>query len=158
MGRVGLGYDVHPLVLGRRLVIGGVEIPFEKGLSGHSDADVLIHAIADSLLGAAGLRDIGTHFPPDDSRYACVSSLILLQEVGKLLRDKGVVVCNIDAVIVAEQPKLSAFIDEMRIQISRALGVDVSQVMVKATTSEGLGFVGKGEGIAAYAVSMVTEK
>ncbi len=155
--RVGLGYDVHPLVPGRKLVIGGVEIPFEKGLSGHSDADVLVHAIADSLLGAAGLTDIGTHFPPDDPKYAGISSLILLEEVGRLLRYKGVEVCNIDAVVVTERPKLSAFIDEMRARISQVLGIAVSQIMVKATTTEGLGFTGRGEGIAAYAVSMVTE-
>ncbi len=155
--RVGLGYDVHPLVPGRKLVIGGVEIPFEKGLGGHSDADVLIHAVVDSLLGAAGLKDIGTHFPPDDPRYAGISSLVLLEEVGKMLKHKGVEVRNIDAVIVAERPKLSAFIDEMRARISRRLGIEVWQVMVKATTTEGLGFAGRGEGIAAYAVSMVTE-
>lgn len=155
--RVGLGYDVHPLVSGRKLVIGGVEIPFEKGLSGHSDADVLIHAIADSLLGAAGLKDIGTYFPPDDPRYAGISSLVLLDEVGRLLKYNGVEVLNIDAVVVAERPKLSAFIDEMRARISQVLGIAVSQVMVKATTTEGLGFAGRGEGIAAYAVSMLTE-
>ncbi len=155
--RVGLGYDVHPLVPGRKLVIGGVEIPFEKGLGGHSDADVLIHAVADSLLGAAGLKDIGNYFPPEDPRYANISSLVILEEVEKLLRHSGVVVCNIDAVVVAERPRLSAFIDEMRARISRVLGIGVSQVTVKATTNEGLGFVGRGEGIAAYAVSMVTE-
>lgn len=155
--RVGLGYDVHALVPGRKLVIGGVEIPFERGLGGHSDADVLIHAIADSLLGAAGLKDIGSHFPPDDPRYAGISSLVLLEEVGKMLRYNGVGIHNIDAVVVAERPRLSAFIDEMRARISGVLGIAVSQVMVKATTSEGLGFTGRGEGIAAYAVSTVTE-
>lgn len=155
--RVGLGYDVHPLISGRKLVIGGVEIPFEKGLGGHSDADVLVHAIADALLGAAGLRDIGVQFPPDDPQYRGISSLVLLGEVSRLLRGHGITICNVDAVVVAERPRLSVFIDEMRSRISQVLGIATSQVMVKATTTEGLGFTGKGEGIAACAVAMVTE-
>lgn len=155
--RVGLGYDVHPLVAGRKLIIGGVEIPFEKGLGGHSDADVLIHAVADALLGAAGLRDIGTQFPPEDPTYKNISSLILLNEVGKLLKNNGMCVYNVDAVVVAERPKLSAFVDKMRNRISQVLGIKVSQVMVKATTTEGLGFEGRGEGIAAYAIATVIE-
>jgi len=156
--RVGIGYDVHPLVPGRRLVLGGVEIPFDKGLSGHSDADVLTHAITDALLGAAGLRDIGTHFSPDDPKYKDISSLILLGEVNKLLKVKGFKVGNIDAVVVAEQPKLAPFIEDMRGRIGRTLGVDLGQVMVKATTTDGLGFAGRGEGIAAYAVAQVEEE
>lgn len=155
--RVGLGYDVHPLVSGRKLVIGGVEIPFGKGLGGHSDADVLVHAIADALLGAAGFRDIGVQFPPHDPQYRGISSLVLLSEVSRLLRENGITVCNVDAVVVAERPRLSAFIDEMRSRISQVLGIAISQVMIKATTTEGLGFVGKGEGVAAYAVAMVNE-
>jgi 2-C-methyl-D-erythritol 2,4-cyclodiphosphate synthase len=140
------------------LVLGGVEIPFDKGLSGHSDADVLTHAITDALLGAAGLRDIGTHFSPDDPKYKDISSLILLDEVNKLLKVKGFKVGNIDAVVVAEQPKLAPFIEDMRGRIGRTLGVDLGQVMVKATTTDGLGFAGRGEGIAAYAVAQVEEE
>ena len=156
--RVGIGYDVHKLVTGRRLILGGVEVPFAKGLSGHSDADVLTHAIMDALLGAAGLRDIGYQFPPVDPRYKDISSMALLDEVNKLLWEKGWVVVNLDAVIVAEQPPLSPFIEDMRGFISRRLGIHLEQVMVKATTSDGLGFVGKGEGMAACAVALVEEK
>ena len=156
--RAGIGYDVHELVTGRRLILAGVEIPFAKGLSGHSDADVLTHAIMDALLGAAGLRDIGSQFPSEDPRYKDISSLILLDEVNKLLWDKGLVVVNIDAVIVAQQPQLSPFIEGMRLLISRRLGIDLEQVMVKATTTDGLGFAGRGEGMAAYAVALVEER
>jgi len=156
--RVGIGYDVHKLVAGRRLILGGVEVPFAKGLSGHSDADVLTHAIMDAMLGAAGLRDIGYEFPPIDPRYKDISSMALLDEVNKLLWEKGWVVVNLDAVIVAEQPPLSPFIEDMRGFISRRLGIHLEQVMVKATTSDGLGFVGKGEGMAACAVALVEEK
>jgi 2-C-methyl-D-erythritol 2,4-cyclodiphosphate synthase len=156
--RIGCGYDVHKLVAGRKLVLGGVEIPFAKGLSGHSDADVLTHAVMDALLGAAGLRDIGIQFPPDDPRYKDISSLALLNEVNRLLWEKGFIAVNIDAVIVAEEPKMAPFIDDMRGQISRTLGIYQEQVMVKATTTDGLGFVGRGEGIAAYAVTMIDEK
>ncbi len=153
--RVGIGYDVHPLASGRSLVLGGIEIPFDKGLSGHSDADVLTHAIIDALLGAAGLKDIGNQFPSEDPRYKDISSLILLDEVNKLLRAKGFKVGNIDAIIIAQEPELSPFIDDMRSRLSRTLGIASGQVMVKATTTDGLGFVGKGEGMAACAVALV---
>jgi len=156
--RAGIGYDVHKLVTGRRLILGGVEIPFDKGLSGHSDADVLTHAIMDALLGAAGLKDIGSQFPPDGPTYKDISSLVLLDEVNKLVWDKGFIVVNIDAVIVAQQPKMLPFIDDMRRLISRRLGINSEQVMVKATTTDGLGFGGSGEGMAAYAVALVEER
>jgi 2-C-methyl-D-erythritol 2,4-cyclodiphosphate synthase len=156
--RVGIGYDVHPLVPGRRLVLGGVEIQFDKGLSGYSDADVLTHAIMDALLGAAGFRDVGSQFPPENPKYKDISSLVLLDEVGKLLKAEGFKVGNIDAVVVAEQPKIAPFIEDMRGRISRTLGVNPKQVMVKATTTDGLGFAGRGEGIAAYAVALVEEE
>jgi 2-C-methyl-D-erythritol 2,4-cyclodiphosphate synthase len=153
--RVGVGYDVHPLVSGRRLVLGGVEIPFEKGLDGHSDADVLVHAIIDALLGATGLGDIGVHFPSSDPRYKDISSVSLLRQVVFLLRAEGWLVCNVDASIVADQPRLMPFIAEMRGIIGEALGIDVERVSVKSTTSKGLGFLGRGEGIAVHAVAMV---
>lgn len=155
--RVGIGYDVHPLTPGCKLILGGVEISFDKGLFGHSDADVLTHAIIDALLGAAGLRDIGKHFPPEDPRYKDISSLALLEEANKLLKAKGFKVGNIDAVVVAEQPKIAPFIDDMCSRIGSTLGIDSGQVMVKATTTEGLGFIGRVEGIAAYAVALVEE-
>jgi len=155
--RVGIGYDVHPLISGDDLVLGGMKIPFSKGLSGYSDADVLTHAIIDALLGAAGLKDIGNQFPPEDSRYKDISSLVLLDEVNKLLRAKGFKIKNIDAIIVAQQPELSPFIDDMRDCLSQTLKIALGQVMVKATTTDGLGFVGKGQGIAAYAVALVEE-
>ena len=153
--RVGIGYDVHPLTPGRRLVLGGVEIPFAKGLSGWSDADVLTHAIIDALLGAASLGDIGSHFPPGESQYKDISSLVLLQKVRSEIDKKGWQINNIDATIVTEQPRLRDFIDRMRQKLSQTLGIDISQVSVKASTSEGLGFIGQGEGIAAYAVAML---
>jgi 2-C-methyl-D-erythritol 2,4-cyclodiphosphate synthase len=153
--RVGIGYDVHPLVRGRRLVLGGIAIPFEKGLDGHSDADVLVHAIIDALLGAAGLGDIGTHFPSSEPKYKDISSITLLRQVGSLLQTHSWQVGNIDATIVAEQPRLSAFIPQMQRRISEALGIGPEQVGVKSTTSKGLGFLGKGEGIAAHAVALV---
>jgi len=156
--RVGIGYDVHKLVTGRKLILGGVEVPFAKGLSGHSDADVLTHAVMDALLGAAGLRDIGIQFPPDGPRFKDVSSLALLDEVNRLIWEKGFVSVNIDAVIVAEKPELAPFVDTMRGLISRKLGLNLEQVMVKATTSDGLGFVGKGEGMAACAIALVEER
>ncbi len=156
--RVGFGYDVHKLVPGRKLILGGVEVPFDKGLSGHSDADVLTHAIMDALLGAAGLRDIGYQFPPTNPGYKDISSLKLLDEVNKLIWDKGFVVVNIDAVIVAQEPKLSTFIEGMRDLLRRTLGLNLEQVMVKATTTDGLGFIGRGEGMAAYAVALLEEK
>ena len=153
--RIGVGYDVHPLMSGRRLVLGGVGIPFDKGLDGHSDADVLVHAIIDALLGATGLGDIGIHFPSSDPRYKDISSVSLLRQVISLLRAQGWLVCNVDASVVAEQPRLTPFIAEMRGIISEALGIDAEQVGVKSTTSKGLGFLGRGEGIAAYAVALV---
>jgi len=155
--RVGIGYDVHQLTPGCKLILGGVEISFDKGLSGYSDADVLTHAIIDALLGAAGLRDIGKHFPPDDPRYKDISSLALLAEANKLLKAKGFKVGNIDVVVVAEQPKIAPFVEDMRSRIASTLGIDSVQVMVKATTTEGLGFAGRVEGIAAYAVALLEE-
>jgi 2-C-methyl-D-erythritol 2,4-cyclodiphosphate synthase len=136
-------------------VLGGIEIPFEKGLDGHSDADVLVHAIIDALLGAAGLGDIGTHFPSSEPKYKDISSITLLRQVGTLLQSHGWQVGNIDATIVAEQPRLSAFIPQMQQRISETLGISPGQIGVKSTTSKGLGFLGKGEGIAAHAVALV---
>ena len=156
--RVGIGYDVHPLTEGHLLVLGGVEIPFERGLAGWSDADVLAHAIIDALLGAAGLGDIGTHFPPSDPRYDSISSISLLRQVGELLKGRNWRISNIDATILAEQPRLAPFIGEMRRGISQALSISQEQVGLKATTSEGLGFAGRGEGIAAYAVALVDKE
>ncbi len=156
--RVGIGYDVHPLAPGRRLVLGGVEIPFTKGLSGWSDADVLTHAIIDALLGAAGLGDIGSHFPPGEPEYKGISSLVLLKMVKDELTENGWLVNNIDATIVAEQPKLRDSIDAMRQQLSQTLGIALNQVSVKASTSAQLGFIGRGEGVAAHAVATLEEK
>ena len=153
--RIGTGYDVHRLEQGRKLIMGGVDIPFEKGLLGHSDADVLLHAICDALLGAAGLGDIGKHFPDSDQRYKGISSLKLLGEVRSLLEQKGFRVNNIDSTIVAERPRMASHIPAMIGNIAEAVRVDVSAVNVKATTTEGLGFAGKGEGIAAYAVCSI---
>jgi len=153
--RIGIGYDVHPLTAGRRLVLGGVEIPFAEGLSGWSDADVLTHAIIDALLGAASLGDIGSHFPPGEPEYKDISSLVLLKRTMAMLKENGWHVVNIDATIVAEQPKLREFIDRMRGQLSQTLGIAVSEVSVKASTSAQLGFTGRGEGIAAWAVAML---
>ncbi len=153
--RIGIGYDVHPLVPGRRLVLGGVEIPFDKGLGGWSDADVVTHAIIDALLGAVALGNIGSHFPPGEPQYKDISSLVLLKKVGGKLAENGWQVGNIDATIMAEQPKLRDFIDGMRQQLSQTLGIEISQVSVKAVTSEQLGFVGRGEGIAACAVALI---
>jgi len=151
--RVGIGYDVHTLAIERKLILGGVQLPFDKGLSGHSDADVLTHAIMDALLGAAALEDIGTQFPPGKPEYKDISSLILLDKVKKLLGSKGLKINNIDAVIVAEQPKIAPFIDDMRRRLSQTLGITIERIMVKATTTDGLGFIGKGQGIAAYAIA-----
>jgi 2-C-methyl-D-erythritol 2,4-cyclodiphosphate synthase len=153
--RIGIGFDAHPLTPGRRLVLGGVNIPFDKGLSGWSDADVLTHAIIDALLGAAARGDIGSHFPPGKPQYKDISSLVLLKLVRDELAENGWQTANIDATIVAEQPKLSHFIDRMRQQLSQTLGIAVSQVSVKASTSGQLGFVGRGEGIAVWAVAMI---
>ena len=153
--RVGHGYDVHRLVEGRRLVLGGVEIPFEKGLLGHSDADVLVHALMDALLGAAALGDIGQHFPDTDARYAGADSLVLLREVGTILHEAGWRLGNADCTILAQRPKLMGHIPQMRENIARALGCDVDEISVKATTEEGLGFTGDGSGIAAHAVVLI---
>ena len=153
--RVGIGYDVHPLVKGRKLVIGGVEIPFAKGLDGWSDADVLTHAIIDALLGAAALGDIGTHFPPGEPQYKGISSLTLLEKTRDKLLAQGWRIVNIDATVVAEEPKLAGFISQMRQQLGQTLGVAPSQVSVKASTSAQLGAIGRGERIAAYAIAMV---
>ena len=153
--RVGIGYDVHPLTPGRRLVLGGIDIPFEKGLSGWSDADVLTHAIIDALLGAAAMGDIGSHFPPGEPQYKDISSLVLLERVRDKLAENGWQVVNVDATVLAEKPKLRDFIDRMRQQLSQTLGISIRQVSVKASTSNQVGFVGRGEGIAAYAVAML---
>ncbi len=154
--RVGMGYDVHKLVEGRKLIMGGVDIPYEKGLLGHSDADVLLHAIMDALLGAAALGDIGKHFPDTDDRYKGISSIELLKHVGKLLDENNYIIENIDATIIAQKPKMRPYIDEMRKNIAAALGIDAGKVNVKATTEEGLGFTGSGEGISAKAVCSLT--
>ena len=153
--RVGIGYDVHPLTRGRKLVLGGVDIPFERGLNGWSDADVLTHAVIDALLGAAGLGDIGNHFPPGELEYKDISSLVLLKRVKDELMEKGWLIENIDATIVAEQPRLRDFIDQMREKLSQTLGITLNQVSVKASTSNQLGSIGRGEGIAAYAVALI---
>ena len=155
--RIGSGYDVHRLVEGRKLMMGGVDIPHEKGLLGHSDADVLLHAICDALLGAAGLGDIGRHFPDTAPQYESISSLALLAEVHRLLTEAGFRVNNIDATIVAERPKMAPHIPAMVANIASAVNVERSAVNVKATTTEGLGFAGKGEGIAAYAVCTIRQ-
>jgi len=153
--RVGIGYDSHPLVSGRRLILGGVDIPYDKGLSGWSDADVATHAIIDALCGAADLGDIGTLFPSQEPAYKDISSLVLLSKIGELLKVKGLRVANIDVTIIAQNPKLSPFLPEMIKHIGQALGVDSTQVTVKATTTNGLGFIGRGEGIAAQAVALI---
>ena len=155
--RIGQGYDVHKLVEGRKLILGGVEIPYEKGLLGHSDADVLVHAVMDALLGAAALGDIGQHFPDTDPRYEGISSIELLKKVGELLEEKGYVVENIDATIIAQRPKLLNYRPKMAENIAQALHLDVSRVSVKATTEEGLGFTGTGEGISSHAITLLTE-
>lgn len=158
MTRFGMGYDVHQLVENRKLIIGGVDIPYEKGLLGHSDADVLLHAISDALLGAAALGDIGKHFPDTDPRYKGADSLKLLEEVGNLLAEKGYVVGNVDATIVAQKPKMLPHISQMRENIARVLRVDMDQINVKATTEEHLGFTGSGQGISSYAVAGIEPK
>ncbi len=154
--RIGMGYDVHKLVEGRDLIIGGVKIPYEKGLLGHSDADVLLHAIMDALLGAAALGDIGKHFPDTDPKYKGADSIALLKEVGSLIDKNHFVIENIDATIIAQAPKMRPHIDEMRINIAQALRIEMSQVNVKATTEEGLGFTGEGLGISSQAICLLT--
>ena len=153
--RVGHGFDAHRLVEERLLILGGVTVPYEKGLLGHSDADVLLHAITDALLGAAALGDIGKHFPDRDPRYKGISSLLLLKEAVKLLKNSGFVPLNIDATVIAQQPKLAAYIPQMRENIANAHGIDISFVSVKATTTEGMGFEGEGLGISAHCVAMI---
>ena len=150
--RVGMGYDVHKLVEGRDLILGGVKIPHTLGLLGHSDADVLLHAVMDALLGAAALGDIGKHFPDTDPQYKGISSIRLLEHVAKLIEEKGYIVENIDATIIAQKPKMRPYIEEMEKNIAAALHIDVSQVNVKATTEEGLGFTGEGAGISSQAI------
>ena len=157
MIRMGLGYDVHRLTEGRDLIIGGVKIPYELGLLGHSDADVLLHAVMDALLGAAALGDIGQHFPDNDPAYAGADGLALLREVGRLLSEAGWRVGNIDAIIIAQRPKMAPHRERMRANIAEALGIDISQVSVKATTEEGLGFTGEGLGIAAQAICLIED-
>ncbi len=153
---IGMGYDVHRLTEGRKLIIGGVDIPYEKGLDGHSDADVLLHAIMDALLGAAALGDIGKLFPDTDPEYEGADSIKLLEEVGKRLDEERFLIENIDATIIAQRPKMRPYIDTMRENIAKALGIDISQVSVKATTEEGLGFTGAGEGISSQAICLLT--
>lgn len=150
--RVGMGYDVHRLVEGRVLILGGVEIPYEKGLLGHSDADVLLHAVMDALLGAAALGDIGKHFPDTDPAYKGISSIRLLEHVGRLLEEENYVIGNIDATIIAQRPKMAPYIPTMRENVARTLGIGENQINIKATTEEGLGFTGTGEGISAQAI------
>lgn len=156
--RIGHGYDVHRLVSGRKLILGGVEIPWEKGLLGHSDADVLTHAVIDALLGAAALGDIGKLFPDTDPQYKGISSLLLLKETVCRLSGAGYVTGNIDAVIMAQAPKLGPYLPQMAVNLSKVLGVEPDQVNVKATTEEGLGFTGSGEGIAAHAVCLIENR
>lgn len=155
--RIGMGYDVHKLVEGRKLILGGVEIPFEKGLLGHSDADVVVHAIMDALLGAAALGDIGKHFPDTDSQYKDISSIALLEYVGKLLKENDIIIGNIDATIICQRPKIAPYREEMINNVAKALGIKENQVCIKATTEEGLGFTGEGLGISSQAIALVME-
>ncbi len=153
--RIGIGYDVHSLVEGRKLIIGGVEIPFERGLLGHSDADVLIHAIMDSILGALGLGDIGKHFPDTDNQYKNISSLILLEKVYNIMLESKYRIGNIDTIIVAQRPKLAPYIEDMKMEISKVLNTSISNINIKATTTEKLGFEGREEGIAAHSACLL---
>ena len=156
--RIGHGYDVHRLTAGRKLILGGVTIPYEKGLDGHSDADVLVHAIMDALLGAAAMGDIGKLFPDIDDRYLGADSMALLREVNRLLRENGYRLGNLDATVIAQRPKLAPHIPQMRQNLAAALGTDISNISVKATTEEHLGFTGSGEGLAAHAVCLLEQK
>lgn len=156
--RIGMGYDVHKLVENRDLILGGVNIPYEKGLLGHSDADVLLHAIMDSLLGASALGDIGKHFPDTDPKYKGISSISLLKEVGKLLKENNFEIGNIDSTIIAQKPKMAPHILKMRENIAEALNISIDQINVKATTEEGLGFTGEGLGISSQSICLLTEK
>ncbi len=156
--RIGQSKDIHRLVEGRDLIIGGVKIPYEKGLLGHSDADVLLHAVIESLIGAMGLKDIGTHFPDNDPAYKGISSLALLDKTYEMLEENGYEVVNIDSLINIEKPKMAPYIDQMRKNIAKGLHCDISQINVKATRGEGMGFVGRGEGAIAYAVCLIDKK
>ena len=153
--RIGMGYDVHKLVEDRKLILGGVDIPYEKGLLGHSDADVVVHAIMDALLGAAALGDIGKHFPDTDPKYKGISSIELLKHVGKLLKENGYVIGNIDATIICQRPKLAPYREEMVQNVAKALEIETNQVCIKATTEEGLGFTGEGKGISSQAIALL---
>ncbi len=153
--RIGIGYDVHPLVPGRKLVLGGLEIPYEKGLDGWSDADVLTHAVCDALLGAAALGDIGRHFPPGDPAYQGISSLALLAKTAEMLKGSGYHVVNVDATVIAEKPKLAGYIDVMREKLAGALGMNTGRISIKASSSNGVGAVARGEGIAAITVTLI---
>ncbi|TFE68526.1 2-C-methyl-D-erythritol 2,4-cyclodiphosphate synthase [Methylacidiphilum caldifontis] len=157
MIRTGIGYDVHRLAQGRKLILGGVNIPFELGLLGHSDGDVLIHAIADALLGAMGKRDIGFFFPNSDPKWKDVSSLVFLEEIGQILFKEKWRIENIDSIVICERPKLSPFIEEMKQKVSSSLGIDLALVGIKATTNEKLGFIGRQEGIAAFASCLISK-
>jgi len=156
--RIGQSRDIHKLVEGRDLIIGGVKIPYEKGLLGHSDADVLTHAIIESLIGAMALKDIGTHFPDNDPKYEGISSLLLLDETNKLLKDNGYKIINIDSLILIEKPKMAPYIDKMRENIAKHLNIDISQINIKATRGEGLGFVGESKGVMAEAVCLIDKE
>lgn len=158
MFRIGNGYDVHKMVEGRKLILGGIEIPYEKGLLGHSDADVLIHAIMDAMLGALALGDIGHHFPDTDVKYKGISSIALLEHVTKLIEDKGYQVINVDSIVVMERPKIKSYIDEMRDNLSKVMKIDRDAVSVKATTEEKLGFTGDGSGAKSYAVCLLQKR
>ena len=153
-----MGYDVHKLTEGRDLILGGVPIPYEKGLLGHSDADVLIHAVMDALLGAAALGDIGKHFPDTDPKYKGISSMLLLEETARLLKEQGYAIGNIDATIIAQRPKMAPHIPEMRENLAKCLGISQAQVNIKATTEEGLGFTGNGQGISSQAICLIEKK
>ncbi len=153
--RIGMGYDVHKLVEGRKLIIGGVDIPYEKGLLGHSDADVLVHAIMDSLLGAAALGDIGKHFPDTAKEYKDADSLVLLTEVGRLIDKENMLIVNIDATIIAQKPKMAPYIQAMRENIAKRLNIDINQINIKATTEEGMGFTGEGKGISSQSICLL---
>lgn len=158
MIRIGNGYDVHRLIAGRKLILGGVEVPHTLGLDGHSDADVLVHALCDAILGACGAGDIGHYFPDTDPKWKNISSLILLREVGRLCAQRGFRIANTDSIIVAQKPKLAPFMDEMKKNIAAALEINIDQINIKATTTETLGFAGRQEGIAAYSVALIEDK
>ncbi len=158
MQRVGIGYDVHRFEKGRKLILGGVEIPFDKGLEGHSDADVVLHAVCDAILGALGKGDIGEHFPNTDQTYKDISSLILLENVGRLTLDEGFSIVNVDVAVLAEEPNLKQYKQKMKFNIAYRLSMDEALINVKATTQEGLGFIGRKEGIAAYAVVLLSKQ